>query len=131
MDLRSFVFYTGLYNAGLATALLFPAFSFGLLGLELHYPGNIMIAGFLYFTVALLIYCSRDVKKYATIIYYEGLLRLGEAAIMFHAAFNDGGFMFFFAAIGDLLIGLTYMIQLNRQTGNSHLDLLLARPASA
>lgn len=125
LDLGSLL---GLTNALLATGLLFPMISRDLLDLQLPYPGDLMVSGFLYFTAIILIYCSRDVEKFATIIYYEGILRIAEASIMFHAAFwGDAGYMFAMAAAGDLAIGLTYLVQLNRHTGSSHGQLLLAR----
>ena len=117
MNLKSFVFYTGIYNILLATSLLYPPLFNGLLGLELSYPGNYMISGFLFFTAIVLIICSRDIKRYASFIYYEGLLRILEAGIMFHGAFwGDAGILFAVAACGDLIIGMVYIIQLSRQT---------------
>ena len=128
MNLQRFVFLTGIYNFILATSLLFPAFSRDLLGLQIPYPGDWMIAGFLYFTAAILVYCSSNIDKFAAIIYYEGLLRLAEAGVMIHAALIGGaGQIFLLAAAGDILIGLVYIIQLNRQTGASHSQLILGR----
>jgi len=126
--LSSFVFWTGIYNAGLACVLLFPPL-YRALGLNVCSPvWAWLIAGFLSYTSVVLIHCSRDLSRRATLVYWEALLRFVAALILIPAGlFGEIGLIAAVLGLGDLAIGLVYVFGLTRELGASHEDLLLDR----
>ena len=125
MKLSKFLVITALYNAVLGLLLLSDTIK-DLLGVDLVYPGNQMIAGFLWFTTAALLISSTDIKGYASIIYYEAYLRFFAAGVLLVAVISyDFGIILGVVAIGDILIGLYYMLCLKKETGYGHHQLLL------
>ena len=103
--MTAFVFWSGVYNAGLALLLLFPS-AYRSLGLNICDPlWGWLIASFLAFTSVVLILAARDLGRRASFVYWE-------AAGM---------------GLGDLAIGLVYMFGLPRVLGVSHSDLLFDR----
>jgi hypothetical protein len=120
-----FIFWSGVYNAGLAVFLLFPPLYRGL-GMNICDPvWGWLIAGFLGFTSAVLILASRDLRRRATFVYWESLLRYIAALVLIPAGlFGDLGLITVPLGLGDLAIGLVYMFGLPKELGVSHRALL-------
>ena len=123
-----FVFWTGVYNAGLALLLTCPP-AYRALGLNICSPvWGWLIAGFLAFTSAVLILCARDLKRRASMVYWEAQLRYAAALVLVPAAlFGDVGLIAAPLGLGDLAIGLVYMFGLVKELGLSHQALLFDR----
>ncbi|MFI3198040.1 MAG: hypothetical protein QX196_06945 [Methylococcaceae bacterium] len=126
--MKNFVFWSGVYNAGLAVFLLFPPLYRGV-GMNICDPvWGWLIAGFLGFTSAVLILASRDLRCRATFVYWESLLRYIAALLLIPAGlFGDLGLIAVPLGLVDLIIGLVYMFGLPKELGISHADLLLDR----
>jgi hypothetical protein len=120
-----FIFWSGAYNAGLAMLLLCPP-AYRALGLNICSPvWGWLIAGFLAFTSAVLILCSRRVRHRASLVYWEALLRYAAALVLVPAALlSDVGLIAALLGLGDLAIGLVYMFGLRKELGISHQALL-------
>lgn len=72
-EMSRFVFWSGVYNAGLAVFLLFPP-AYRTLGLNVPAPlWGWLVGGFLGFTSAVLILASRDLRRRASLVYMFGL----------------------------------------------------------
>ena len=127
-NISTFVYWSGVYNAGLALLLTFPPL-YRALGVNICSPiWGWLVAGFLAYTSAALIYASRDIRGRAALIYWESLLRYLAAIILIPAGlFGDIGGMAALLGLGDLLIGLVYMYGLTRELGVSHKALMLDR----
>ena len=127
-SMRPFVYWSGVYNAGLALFLLFPPLYRGL-GLNICAPvWGWLIAGFLGFTSAVLILASRDLRQRASLVYWESLLRYIAALLLIPAGlFGDLGLIAVPLGLGDLAIGLVYMMGLPKELGLPHLALLCDR----
>lgn len=126
--MTAFIFWSGVYNAGLALLLSCPALyrAMGLTGLPAVWGW--LIAGFLAFTSAVLIMSARDLPQRATLVYWEALLRYVAAIVLIPAGlFGDIGVIAALLGLGDLAIGLVYMFGLPRELGRTHVDLLLDR----
>ena len=123
--MQKFTFWTGVYNAGLAIFLLFPPLYRGV-GLNICDPvWGWLIAGFLAFCAAVLILASRNLRQRATFLYCESLLRYIAALVLVPAGlFGDVGLIAVPLGLGDLAIGLVYMIGLPKELGVSHRALL-------
>jgi len=123
--MQKFTFWTGVYNAGLAIFLLFPPLYRGV-GLNICDPvWGWLIAGFLAFCAAVLILASRNLRQRAAFLYYESLLRYIAALVLVPAGlFGDVGLIAVPLGLGDLAIGLVYMIGLPKELGLSHRALL-------
>lgn len=126
--MRSFVFWSGVYNAGLAIVLLCPPV-YRALGLTICSPiWGWLIAGFLGFTAAVLILAARDLRRRAALVYWEALLRYVAAIVLIPAGlFGDIGWLAALLGLGDLAIGLVYMFGLPMELGVSHRALLADR----
>ena len=126
--MSSFVFGSGVYNAALAFFLLFPPL-YRALGLNVCSPvWAWLIAGFLSYTSVVLIHCSRDLSRRATLVYWEALLRFVAALVLIPAGlWGDIGVLAAILGLGDLIIGLVYVFGLTKELGASHEDLLLDR----
>lgn len=124
MSLSKFLVLTAFYNGLLGVALL-SDFLRELLGVQLVYPGNQMIAGFLWFTTAVLLVSSGNIKRFASIIYYEACLRFFAAVVLLVAVLNyDFGVMLGLVALGDIVIGAYYIMRLRKETCYGHKQLL-------
>jgi hypothetical protein len=123
-----FVFWTGIYNSALALALAFPPL-YRALGLNIPAPlWGWLVGGFLGYTSAALILSSRDLRRRASFVYWEALLRYLAALLLIPAGlFGDLGLIAVPLGLGDLAIGLVYMFGLPRDLGMSHRALLLDR----
>jgi len=120
-SMRQFVFWSGVYNAGLALFLLFPPL-YRTLGLNIPAPlWGWLLAGFLGFTSAVLILASRDLRRRASLVYWESLLRYIAALLLVPSGlFGDLGLIAVPLGLGDLAIGLVYMFGLPKELGLSH-----------
>jgi hypothetical protein len=123
-----FVFWSGVYNAGLAGVLLCPPV-YRTLGLNICSPvWGWLIAGFLAFTSAVLILSSRDLTARASLVYWEAPLRYVAAVVLIPAGlFGDIGIVAALLGLGDLLIGVVYTFGLPKELGLSHADLAFDR----
>jgi len=125
---KNFVFWSGVYNAGLALTLTCPPV-YRWLGLNVPAPlWGWLIAGFLAFTSAVLILAARDLRRRACFVYWESILRYIAALLLIPAGlFGDLGLIAVPLGLGDLAIGLVYMFGLPRELGVSHCALLCDR----
>jgi hypothetical protein len=123
--MQHFVFWSGVYNAGLALILTCPP-AYRFLGLNVPAPlWGWLIAGFLAFTSAVLILASRNLRLRAAFVYWESLLRYIAALLLVPAGlFGDLGLIAVPLGLGDLAIGLVYMFGLPKELGVSHRTLL-------
>jgi hypothetical protein len=123
-SMSRFVYWSGIYNAGLALSLLFPPL-YRTLGLNIPAPvWGWLFAGFLAYTAAVLILASRDLRRRAVFVYWESLLRYIAALLLIPGGLFAGlGLIAVPLGIGDLLIGLVYMFGLPKELGVSHQQL--------
>jgi len=126
--MKSFVFWSDVYNAGLALMLTCPPFYRGL-GLNVPAPlWGWLVAGFLAYTSVVLILASRDLRHRAAFVYWESILRYIAALLLIPAGlFGDLGLIAVPLGLVDLVIGLVYLFGLPKELGVSHADLLLDR----
>lgn len=124
----SFVFWSGIYNAGLSAILLFPSL-YRAIGLNVCDPAwGWLISGFLAFTGAVLIISSRSLPARASLVYWEALLRYAAAGVLIPAGLlGDVGRIAALLGLVDLVIGLIYMFGLPWEFRVSHADLLFDR----
>jgi len=127
-SMPQFVFWSGVYNAGLAGILLCPPI-YRALGLNICSPvWGWLIAGFLAFTSAVLILSARDLPARAPFVYWEAPLRYVAALVLIPAGlFGDIGVVAALLGLGDLLIGLVYTFGLPGELRRSHADLAFDR----
>jgi len=123
--ISTFVFWSGVYNAGLALLLLFPPL-YRAVGLNICTPiCGWLLAGFLAYTCVALVYASRDLPRLATLVYWEALLRFITAFILIPAGLlGDIGRIAAIMGVGDIMIGFAYIFGLRREFGLSHRELL-------
>lgn len=128
VSMQRFVFWSGVYNAGLALFLLFPPV-YRAFGLNIPAPlWGWLLAGFLGFTSAVLILAARDLPRRASLVYWESLLRYVAALLLIPAGlFGDMGLIAVPLGLGDLGIGLIYMFGLPKVLQLSHRALLCDR----
>ena len=126
--MKSFVFWSGVYNAGLALTLTFPLV-YRWLGLNVPAPlWGWLIAGFLAYTGLVLIQATRDFRHRASFVYWESLLRYIAVLLLIPAGlFRDLGLIAVPLGLVDLAIALVYMFGLHRESGVSHCALLCDR----
>ena len=126
--MTTFIFWTGVYNSGLALTLTFPPV-YRLLGLNVPAPiWGWLIAGFLAFTSVVLILASRDLRRRASFVYWESILRYIAALLLIPGGlFGDIGLIAVPLGLGDLAIGLAYMFGLPKELGVSHCALFCDR----
>jgi hypothetical protein len=123
-----FVFWSGVYNAGLALLLVFPSL-YRALGLNICSPVfGWLIAGFLAYTSVVLIFASGDLVQRGALVYWEALLRYVAAIVLIPAGlFGDIGPIAALMGLGDFAIGLVYAFGLTKELGVSHTALLFDR----
>lgn len=126
--MSTFVFWSGVYNAGLAFFLVFPPL-YRALGLNICTPvWSWLIAGFLAYTSVVLIFASGDLLQRGALVYWESLLRYVAAIALIPAGlFGDIGPIAALLGLGDLAIGHVYMFGLAKELGVSHPALLFNR----
>jgi hypothetical protein len=123
-----FVFWSGVYNVGLGLFLTFPPL-YRALGLNVPTPfWGWLVGSFLAYTGAVLILSSRDLRRRASLVYWESFLRYIAALLVIPAGlFGDLGMIAVPMGLGDLAIGLAYMFGLPKEFGVSHHSLLYDR----
>ena len=123
------VFWSGIWNIGLGLSLVIPPIT-EFLGVQI--PNSFwpcIVAAFLWYTSAVLILSSRDVQTFASIIYWEALLRFAAVAILIAYGFKYIGILpTILFAVTDFAWGVIYVLGLQRAIGRSHVSLLLNRP---
>lgn len=128
VNMSAFVFWSGVYNAVLAAILTLPPL-YRAMGLNLCSPvWGWLIAGFLAYTCAVLVFASRNLKQRGALVYWESLLRYVAAIVLIPAGlFGDVGLAAALLGSGDLAIGLIYAFGLPKALGVSHRDLICGR----
>jgi len=125
--MKKFVFWTGVYNILLGLGFLFPPLV-GFLGVPVpesgvwvQLPATIVI-----YLGILLILCSRSLRSRASIVCWEGILRIVVFFLLAGYGFF-GGLGISMALVGtvDLVIGLIYVFGLPRSLGVKGAQLLL------
>ena len=113
-DFPRFVRYSGFYNIALAFGVALSAWG-PVAGVRFCHPAwALLIAGFLGFTAAVLVFASRDLKLFAPLLFWEMLLRFAAFAVLVpYGLFGDIGVMAAVLGLGDLLAGLGYLYGLN------------------
>ena len=126
--MTKFVFWSGVSNVGLGLVLTCPAL-YRALGLNIPVPfWGWLVGGFLAYTGAVLILSSRDLRRRASFVYWESILRYVAALLLIPAGlFGDLGLIAVPLGLGDLAIGLVYMFGLPKETGLSHRALFFDR----
>jgi hypothetical protein len=122
------VFWSGIWNVGHGLVLITPPLT-ALLGVQIPNPfWPWMVAVLLWYTSATLIISSRDVQKFASIIYWEALLRFAAVAVLIVFGFKYVGVLAtVLFAVTDFAWGIFYLVGLKRITGRSNTSLLLNR----
>jgi hypothetical protein len=127
-EMTRFVFWSGVYNVGLAVFLAFPPL-YRALGLNVPTPfWGWLVGGFLAYTSAVLILASRDLRHRASFVYWESVLRYIAALLVIPAGlYGDLGLIAEPMGLGDLAIGLVYMFGLPKALRVSHRSLFCDR----
>ena len=114
------VFWSGVWNVGLGLTLITPP-STQLLRVQIPNPfWPWIVAGFPWYTSATLIVSSRDVHQFASIIYWEALLRFFAVAALIVYGFTYVGILpTALFAITDFAWGAVYILELPRVTALS------------
>jgi hypothetical protein len=130
--MSTFVFWSGVYNAVLASFLTFPPL-YRAIGLNICSPvWGWLVAGFLAYTGVVLIFASRNLNQRGALVYWESFLRYVAAVVLIPAGvFGDVGLIAALLGLGDLLIGLVYAFALPRELGVSNRALLFGEPIDA
>ena len=120
------VFWSGVWNVGLGLILVTPPVR-EFLGLQIPNPfWPSIVAAFLWYTAATLILSSRDIQVFASIVYWEALLRFAAVGLLIAYGFKYLGVLpTVLFAITDFAWGLVYIVGLHRLLGRSHASLLL------
>ena len=120
------VFWSGVWNVGLGLILITPPIT-EFLGLQIPNPfWPCIVAAFLWYTSATLILSSRDVQIFASVIYWEALLRFAAVGLLIAYGFKYLGVLpTVLFAVSDFAWGVIYIIGLQRVLGRSHASLLL------
>jgi hypothetical protein len=126
---KKFVFWTGVYDILLAVGFLIPPVSemIGLAAPDSRFyvwlPG-ILIA----YLGIMLILASRDLDGRASLVFWEGILRLaGFVVVARYGFFGEFGALLGFVGVIDLVVGLVYIIGLPKSLHRSAIDILLDR----
>ena len=122
------IFWSGLWNVGLGLILVIPPIT-DFLGVSIPNPfWPCIVAAFLWYTSAALLLSSQDIQKFASIIYWEALLRFAAVVILIAYGFKYiGALPTVLFAVTDFAWGVIYIVGLQRVTGRSHASLLLNR----
>jgi len=122
------VFWSGMWNVGLGVILITPPIR-EFLGVHIPNPfWPWIVAAFLWYTSPTLILSSRDPKYFASIIYWEAILRFAAVVILVAYGFKYVGVLpTALFAVGDFAWGIILMVGLQRVTGRSQASLLLNR----
>lgn len=125
--MQKFVFWTGVYNVVLGLGFLFPPLVDFLQvqapesGFWVRLPAVIVI-----YLGVLLIICSRNLRARASIVYWEGILRIGLFFLLAgYGFFGEIGISMALVGIVDLIIGVGYLFGLPRSLNVTGRDLLM------
>ena len=120
------IFWSGVWNVGLGLILVTPP-AREFLGLQIPNPfWPSIVAAFLWYTAATLIISSRDIQVFASIVYWEALLRFAAVGLLVAYGFTYVGVLpTVLFAITDFAWGLVYIVGLHRLLRRSHASLLL------
>lgn len=125
--MKKFVFWTGIYDiaGGAFKILLVLAGYFGKvlpIGMLVCYTIAMV---FIYLGVVLIL-CSRDLRSRASVVYWEGILRIFGFFLFAGFGFLGGmSIMLGIFGIMDLLIGLVYLIGLPKFLKTTAVNILL------
>ena len=104
MTFDRLVFWSGIWNIGLGLTLVTPPAA-QLLGVQIPDPfWPLIVAGFIWYASATLIVSSRDVGQFASIIYWEALLRFFAVTALLAYGFTYVGALYPDGAVGITLI---------------------------
>jgi hypothetical protein len=127
--MQKFVFWTGVYNIVLGLGFLLPPLVEFLQvpapasGFWVRLPATITI-----YLGIMLVVCSRKLRERASIVYWEGILRIVLFFLLAGYGFFGGiGFAMALVGIVDLVIGLGYVLGLPRFLEIRAGDLLMDR----
>jgi hypothetical protein len=125
MMFERMVFWSGIWNVGLGLILITPPIR-EFLGLQVPNPfWPCIVAVFLWYTAATLIQSSRNVQIFASVIYWEAMLRFAAVGLLVAYGFTYVGVVpTVLFAVTDFVWGLVYLLGLRRVTGRSHASLL-------
>ena len=125
--MKKFVFWTGVYNILIGLGFLFPPLVDFLgvptpeSGFWVQFSAIIVI-----YLGLLLILCSRSLRSRASIVYWEGILRIVAFFLLAGYGFFGGlGISMALVGVVDLVIGLIYVFGLPRSLGVKGSQLLL------
>ena len=120
------IFWFVVWNVGLGIILVTPPVR-EFLGLQIPNPfWPCIVAAFLWYTSATLIISSRDIQVFASIVYWEALLRFAAVGLLIAYGFKYLGVLpTVLFAITDFAWGLVYIVGLHRLLRRSHASLLL------
>lgn len=123
--MKAFVFWTGIMNFSFGLGFMFPAMAQYLGEVAPTLVWSQLLGVILMFLGVILVLCSRDIERYATIICWEGVVRIAGFLVMGgHGFLGDAGVSIGFAGVLDLLIGGGYLIGLSRSLNLSPRQLL-------
>ncbi|MDM7999630.1 MAG: hypothetical protein QUS33_06425 [Dehalococcoidia bacterium] len=127
--MRRFVFWTGIYNIAMGIILSCP-WVVDSLGVKVP-PSNLWLwlpAILVIYIGVLLIFCSKDLAARGSLVYWEGILRLGGFFVLGGFGFlSDIGIIVGVIGVIDLVIGLVYLIGLPMALNKKGSSLLLDR----
>ncbi len=124
-----FIFWTGAINILLGVSSLFPSISSAISSIQPDSRFYVWLPGILVsYLGVLLILASRDLPNRASIVYWEGILRLaGFAVATRYGFFGEFGVGLGLVGIYDLVVGLTYLVGLPITLNRNVIALLLDR----
>jgi hypothetical protein len=127
--MKKFVFWTGVYNIVLGLGFLLPPLvdflqvSAPASGFWVRLPATIVI-----YLGVMLVICSRKLGERASIVYWEGILRILLFLLLAgYGFFGSIGISMALVGIVDLVIGLVYIFGLPRSLQVNSADLLMDR----
>ncbi len=124
-SLQKFVKTAGLYNLALSLGLFVPSMS-RMMGLNVTDQALAAVIGILLvYTAVIQYFASFDVKKYAWIIFWEGLLRWSAALILvYYGLLGHLGFMAAALGVVDFAIGCVYIFVIPKALSISRSQLI-------
>lgn len=125
MTFDRLVFWSGVWNVGLGLTLITPPIT-QFLGVQIPNPfWPWVVAAFLWYTSATLVVSSRDVQRFASIIYWEALLRFSAVVILIAYGFKYIGVLpALLFAVTDFAWGVVYIVGLQRNKSSSSASML-------
>jgi hypothetical protein len=125
--MKRFVFWTGLLSLAAGTGFQFSAVAAWVLHPEPAGLAGQLFGAMAMFVGIMLMLCSRDLPRYGTLVLWESLLRVGGFVILGGHGWHQGNGFLLAMGVGDLAIGVVYLVGLPRHLGVAFIDLLLDR----